>query len=87
MCVLFRYVNRYGPGMVIYWFGYLSDLNNHPDVLLTDKFPAEEDIIRLSMPQDLSSARACVDIGITKGVTELSPTAHDQMTFRGIVEC
>mmetsp|Transcript_23897 Transcript_23897/g.52198 ORF Transcript_23897/g.52198 Transcript_23897/m.52198 type:complete len:288 (+) Transcript_23897:186-1049(+) len=49
------YVNRYGPGMVIYWFGYLSDLNNHPDVFLTDDFPAEEDIICLAMPSSAST--------------------------------
>jgi hypothetical protein len=48
------YVNRYGPGMVIYWFGYLADLNNHPDVYLIDDFPPEEEIICLPMPPVVS---------------------------------
>mmetsp|Transcript_449 Transcript_449/g.801 ORF Transcript_449/g.801 Transcript_449/m.801 type:complete len:289 (-) Transcript_449:393-1259(-) len=42
------YVNRYGPGMVIYWFGFIQELNNHPDVLLVDDFPPMEDIVQLS---------------------------------------
>ncbi|EFJ44775.1 hypothetical protein VOLCADRAFT_46728, partial [Volvox carteri f. nagariensis] len=33
------YVNRYGPGMVIYWFGFVEDLNTDPHVLLCDDFP------------------------------------------------
>lgn len=33
------YVNRYGPGLVIYWFGYIEDLNTDVDVLLLDEFP------------------------------------------------
>eukprot|EP00897_Mesotaenium_endlicherianum_P006631 jgi/Mesen1/5997/ME000304S05015 len=39
-----RYVNRFGPGLVIYWFGYIDDLNDHPDVLLLDHFPSQEEI-------------------------------------------
>eukprot|EP00250_Pteridium_aquilinum_P005612 c15684_g1_i1 orf=41-973(+) len=39
-----RYVNRFGPGMVIYWFGFVDELNNHPDVLLLDSFPSKQDI-------------------------------------------
>ena len=33
------YVNRFGPGMVIYWFGFVATLNDDPDVLLVDAIP------------------------------------------------
>jgi len=36
------YVNRFGPGLVIYWFGYLNvhaDRNAEPSILLSDHFP------------------------------------------------
>ena len=42
------YVNRYGPGLVIYWLGYPEELgSSHPDVALADAFPDEADIQRL----------------------------------------
>lgn len=37
---LIGYVNRYGPGMVIYWFDFVESLNTHKDVLLVSEFPA-----------------------------------------------
>ena len=35
------YTNRYGPGMVIYWHGYVSSLDNRNDemILICDHFP------------------------------------------------
>ncbi|PRW59002.1 NAD(P)-binding [Chlorella sorokiniana] len=39
-----RYVNRFGPGLVIYWHGYLADLNRDDNVLLMDRFPTAEEI-------------------------------------------
>lgn len=41
------YVDRYGPGMVIYWMGFVEELNAHPDILIMDEFPPEEAIQRL----------------------------------------
>ena len=35
------YVIRYGPGMVIYWFDYVNELNNDPDVLICRDLPSE----------------------------------------------
>ena len=36
------YVNRYGPGLVIYWFGFVADnAALDPDVCVLDRFPTE----------------------------------------------
>eukprot|EP01018_Ginkgo_biloba_P031216 Gb_24885 [translate_table: standard] len=43
-----RYVNRFGPGLVIYWFGFIDELNDHPDVLLLDHFPNDNEIYCLA---------------------------------------
>ena len=34
-----QYVNRFGSGMVIYWFGYVEDIPFDESVLIADKFP------------------------------------------------
>jgi CDAN1-interacting nuclease 1 len=49
-----KYSNRYGPGMVIYWHGYLADLQNlEENVLLVDDFPVIGDIVTLpQLPLD-----------------------------------
>lgn len=38
---LWSYWNRFGPGMVIYWFGFIDDLNTrkHKGILVSDSFP------------------------------------------------
>ncbi|CAI5724460.1 hypothetical protein KXD40_000941 [Peronospora effusa] len=35
------YVNRYGPGMVIYWFGHVAQLDSGSDIFITDSFPPD----------------------------------------------
>ena len=35
------YVNRFGSGMVIYWFGHVAHLSSDRDVFVTDAFPQE----------------------------------------------
>ena len=42
------YWNRFGPGMVIYWFGFIDELDVHRNkgILLQDHFP--ENIVRLN---------------------------------------
>jgi len=44
------YVNRYGSGMVIYWFGYIEELNvmKEEGIILLDHFPS--DIVFLEIP-------------------------------------
>ncbi|XP_047509986.1 CDAN1-interacting nuclease 1 isoform X3 [Pieris napi] len=45
---LICYWNRFGPGLVIYWFGYLETLENTPEVnsmfILRTKFPSKDTI-------------------------------------------
>ena len=42
------YINRYGPGMAIYWFGFIEELDTLQGLLLVDDFPALRDIMCLS---------------------------------------
>jgi hypothetical protein len=38
------YLNRFGPGMVIYWFGYLNNIvdeKNNTSILIVDHFPKD----------------------------------------------
>ena len=44
---LWSYWNRYGPGMVIYWFGFIDDLDNNRDrgIIVSEDFPALERVV------------------------------------------
>ena len=43
-----KYINRFGPGAVVYWFGYAAGLKAAcPGVLLLDGLPAARDIVTL----------------------------------------
>lgn len=51
------YVNRYGPGLVIYWFGCVEGLSClDPNVAVLEGFPEPADVDVL--PQPSASARA-----------------------------
>lgn len=41
------YCNRFGSGLVLYWFGFVASLNADDDVLLMDRMPVQKRIIRL----------------------------------------
>ena len=45
------YVNRFGPGMVVYWLGVIDEVADESvgDVLLVDDFPSPEDIVKLKL--------------------------------------
>ncbi|KAL3158521.1 hypothetical protein ABBQ38_010749 [Trebouxia sp. C0009 RCD-2024] len=52
-----KYVNRYGPGMVVYWFGFVDELQEEDSsLILVDSFPSAEDIVQLpclNIPDDV----------------------------------
>ena len=52
-----KYVNRFGPGLVIYWFGFIDDLAElDVDIMLLDSFPDPGEIVqlpRLPVPREL----------------------------------
>jgi len=43
---LLTYYNRFGPGLVIYWFGFIEelDINREQGILICDHFPQKQDI-------------------------------------------
>jgi hypothetical protein len=45
------YVNRFGPGMVVYWLGVIDEVADESvgDVLLVDDFPDEADVVKLKL--------------------------------------
>lgn len=47
------YWNRFGPGLVIYWFGYIKQLNRNCEagIILADSFPASAAITRFQPEQ------------------------------------
>merc|ERR1712071_367643 len=48
---LYSYWNRFGPGLVIYWFGYVKELENlHQDrtILIRDSLPTNLGLMRLN---------------------------------------
>ena len=44
-----RYINRFGPGLVIYWHGFIADLQQHEggELLLLDRFPMPDELVQL----------------------------------------
>ena len=45
------YVNRFGPGMVIYWLGVIDELaeESDGDVFIVDDFPGDMEITKLKL--------------------------------------
>lgn len=45
----FSYINRFGSGLVIYWFGYIEELEDNckqHGIYLTDNLPEEKNIVK-----------------------------------------
>ena len=50
------YLNRYGPGLVIYWFGYVDELAAwHSDILLATSLPVQH-LIQLPQVKRMAAA-------------------------------
>lgn len=51
---LASYGNRFGAGIVIYWFGYLDKVAEYSEngdfIFVTDDFPHKEDLVFLNLP-------------------------------------
>lgn len=39
------YVNRFGPGMVLYWFGFVETANNDADIYCVSDFPSNLQVL------------------------------------------
>ena len=48
------YTNRYGPGMVIYWFGFIEELNVNMEqgIMLVDAFPCDVVALETLLDED-----------------------------------
>ncbi|XP_022227703.2 CDAN1-interacting nuclease 1 [Drosophila obscura] len=58
------YCNRFGPGIIIYWFGYQEETPTLPDnnigiTVLTD-FPAKEDLVFMLLPEGQTTAKESI---------------------------
>lgn len=62
------YWNRFGTGLVIYWFGFISDLrisSLQEGILIEEAFPADDQIILMNPAHDtyeeLQSDQSCLE--------------------------
>ncbi|GBG26187.1 Hypothetical Protein FCC1311_024082 [Hondaea fermentalgiana] len=54
------YVHRFGPGLVIYWSGFVEDLNVHAEILLAQDMPT----LFSSLPRLADSASLSIEIDV-----------------------
>lgn len=54
---LLYFLNRFGSGLIIYWFGYLDAVGKCPEnadyIFVEDNFPKKEDLTLINYPYSL----------------------------------
>lgn len=64
---LSSYTNRFGAGVVIYWFGYLDQIalckENTNMIFVTDQFPAKDELTFLDFSANEAATAAAADAG------------------------
>lgn len=61
---LLGYVNRFGPGMVIFWHGFAEGLEQHEGILVASGFPEDDEVELLhSLHQDSDTRMAAIQEG------------------------
>ncbi len=67
------YVGRFGPGLIIYWFGFITDCNTpmlrDAGVLVSDCFP--EDVLMLPGASSIHKSKHLVDVAVEAGIDEI----------------
>lgn len=71
------YVHRFGPGLVIYWTGYVEELNVHDDILLAQDLPTRF----ASLPRLQMHPSVAVASSPSEPVPATLPGLHSTQTF------
>ncbi|KAG5185528.1 hypothetical protein JKP88DRAFT_207807 [Tribonema minus] len=75
---LLGYVNRYGPGMVLYWFDFVETLNSpeykhhSKDIYVAKAFPRAQDIMQPDDPEDAAYLEVGDDVSEAGGASQSS---------------
>eukprot|EP00211_Chloroparvula_japonica_P015651 CAMPEP_0119150506 /NCGR_PEP_ID=MMETSP1310-20130426/44910_1 /TAXON_ID=464262 /ORGANISM="Genus nov. species nov., Strain RCC2339" /LENGTH=216 /DNA_ID=CAMNT_0007142707 /DNA_START=185 /DNA_END=835 /DNA_ORIENTATION=+ len=49
---LMGYVNRFGPGLVVYWYGYVTPIHQEKDIVILDHFPRSAVVMHAQQPHE-----------------------------------
>ena len=74
------YHNRFGPGMVIYWLGFVEEHNNLKDngIMLFDDFPAE----RITLPSFQLPNFHRLNISEMHSANDFDPKSPNEVKFK-----
>lgn len=67
------YTNRYGPGLVIYWFGFVDGLENDADVMILERFPRGPELMQLPRLTAKANLTSVADTGSTSHCCPVLP--------------
>ncbi|XP_017138375.1 protein C15orf41 homolog [Drosophila miranda] len=78
------YCNRFGPGIIIYWFGYQEETPTLPDnnigITVLMDFPAKEDLVFMQLAECQSTAKKSIAPSPTTADPHSLSAAGDQST-------